>query len=115
MIHPGPAAKVFLVCGPTDMRKGYDGLYALVENRLARDPRSGHLFVFCNRTRTRLKVLCWDGSGLWVCAKRLEQGRFHWPEDADGARTLSPEQWMMLAGGIDLRQSELRRWYRTGK
>ena len=56
--------------------KGFDGLFGLVRQRLEADPLSGHLFLFCNRPRTRLKVLLWDGSGLWVCAKRLEKGRY---------------------------------------
>ena len=113
MIHPGPAAKVFIVCGVTDMRKGYDGLCAMVEHGLKQAPQSGHLFVFCNRTRTRLKVLFWDGSGLWVCSKRLEKGRFFWPESPETAVRLSAEEWMMLAGGIDLKNTQARRWSRT--
>ncbi|MCC6264050.1 MAG: IS66 family insertion sequence element accessory protein TnpB, partial [Bryobacterales bacterium] len=64
----------------TDMRKGFEGLYGLVRDELRCDPLSGHLFLFANASRTRLKLLFWDGSGLWVCAKRLEKGRFHWPE-----------------------------------
>jgi transposase len=112
MIDPGPSARVYVVCGATDMRKGYDGLHALVSHRLKQDPLSGHLYVFCNRERTRLKVLCWDGSGLWVCAKRLERGRFYWPESKEAARTVSREEWMMLVGGWDLRDTQPRRWYR---
>ena len=66
---------------PVDMRKeGFEGLYGLVRDQLGADPLSGHLFLFSNRTRTRLKALVWDGSGLWVCAKRLEKGRFGLPE-----------------------------------
>ena len=75
MIVPGPATRIFLAPGPTDLRRSFDGLHGLVRAQLKEDPRSGHLFLFCNRLRTRLKVLCFDGSGLWVCAKRLEQGR----------------------------------------
>src|ERR1035437_3095021 len=59
------------------MRKGFEGLYGLVRDRLSCEPLSGHLFLFCNAQRNRLKVLVWDGSGLWVCAKRLEKGRFY--------------------------------------
>ncbi len=65
------------------MRKGFEGLYGLVRDRLSCDPLSGHLFLFCNAQRNRLKVLVWDGSGLWVCAKRLEKGRFTWPQSGD--------------------------------
>ena len=71
-----PATRVYLARGVTDMRMGFNGLYGCVTRLLERDPLSGHLFVFCNRRRTRLKILFWDGSGLWVCAKRLERGCF---------------------------------------
>ncbi len=59
------------------MRKGFEGLYGLVRDRLSCEPLSGHLFLFCNAQRNRLKVLVWDGSGLWVCAKRLGERAFH--------------------------------------
>jgi len=76
MIPLSPATRVFVVTGATDMRKGFKGLYGIVASRLGMDSTSGHLFVFCNATRTRIKVLTWDGSGLWLCNKRLESGRF---------------------------------------
>ena len=69
-----------MAVGATDMRKGFEGLYGLVRDRLQLEPLSGHLFIFCNKASNRLKVLFWDGSGLWVCAKRLERGRFSWPD-----------------------------------
>jgi len=96
------------------MRKGFDGLYGLVRDRLLCEPLSGHLFLFCNAQRNRLKVLLWDGSGLWVCAKRLSKGCFRWPPsgDAQGKVVLSHEELTLLLGGIDLRQGERRRWYR---
>src|SRR5205823_2975063 len=97
------------------MRKGFDGLYGLVRDQLAQDPLSGHLFLFSNRTHTRLKALVWDGSGLWVCAKRLEKGRFHWPA-ATGARsvTMRAEELAMLLNGIDLEQARPRKnWMRA--
>ena len=75
------ATRVFLLPGVTDMRKGFEGLRSLAEHRLNQDPLSGHLFVFCNRHCNRLKVLFWDGTGLWVCAKRLEGGRLDWPRE----------------------------------
>jgi hypothetical protein len=65
----GPATRIYLAAGVTDMRKGFEGLYGLVRDRLSCEPLSGHLFLFCNAQRNRLKVLVWDGSGLWVCAK----------------------------------------------
>src|SRR5271168_4949529 len=67
------------------MRKGFEGLFGLVRNRLSCEPLSGHLFLFCNGQRNRLKVLVWDGSRLWVCAKRLEKGRFTWPQSGDAS------------------------------
>src|SRR5438045_9562991 len=78
MFGLGPATKIYIAIEGVDMRKGFDGLYGLVRDRLGQDPLSGHLFLFANRARSRLKVLVWDGSGLWVCAKRLEEGRCRW-------------------------------------
>ena len=97
------------------MRKGFDGLYGLVRQRLQADPLSGHLFLFCNRPRTRLKVLFWDGSGLWVCAKRLEKGCFSWPQDpsAEAKASINAEEFAMLLGGIDLSQTRRKTWWRA--
>ena len=75
----GPATKIYLAVGATDLRKGFEGLYGMVKDRLGLEPLSGHLVFFCNGSRNRIKVLFWDGSGLWICAKRLEKGRFSWP------------------------------------
>jgi transposase len=69
----GPATRIYLAVGATDMRKGFNGLYGIVRDRLQCDPLSGHVFLFSNAQRNRLKVLFWDRSGLWVCAKRLEK------------------------------------------
>jgi len=82
------------------MRKGFEGLYGLVRERLSCEPLSGHLFLFCNAQRNRLKVLVWDGSGLWVCAKRLAKGRFSWPQsgDAQGKVVLSHERALSIIG-----------------
>ena len=76
------AARVFLATGHTDMRKGFDGLFALVENVIREDPFSGNLFVFRNRRRDRLKVLWWDRDGLAIFYKRLESGSYQFPLDA---------------------------------
>lgn len=96
------------------MRKGFEGLYGLVRDRLLCEPLSGHLFLFCNAQRNRLKILVWDGSGLWVCSKKLLKGRFSWIEsgDAQGKVVLSHEELSLLIGGIDLRQTKSKRWYR---
>ena len=114
MFGIGPATRIYLAAGATDMRKGFEGLYGLVRDRLLCDPQSGHLFVFCNAARNRLKVLVWDGSGLWVCSKKLSKGRFSWiaSGDAQGKVNLSHEELSLLLGGIDLRQTRSKRWYR---
>lgn len=111
----GPATRIYLAAGSTDMRKGFEGLYGLARDRLSLEPLSGHVFVFANARRNRLKLLFWDGSGLWVCAKRLEKGRFGWPEAAGPQTrvTLSREELALLVGGIDLAMTRpRRRWYR---
>jgi transposase len=110
----GLATKIYVAIEAVDMRKGFDGLYGLVRDQLGADPLSGHLFLFSNRTRTRLKALVWDGSGLWVCAKRLEKGRFRWPAASEKHRsvTLRAEELAMLVNGLDLKQTQPRKWYR---
>ena len=114
MFGLGPATRIYLAAGATDMRKGFEGLYGLVRDRLLCDPLSGHVFLFLNAQRNRLKLLFYDGSGLWVCAKRLEKGRFGWPAVENGQLkiVLSPEELVLLLGGIDLSQAERRRWHR---
>jgi transposase len=114
MFGYGPATRIYLASGATDMRKGFEGLYGLVRDRLLCEPLSGHVFVFANAQRNRLKLLFWDGSGLWVCAKRFEKGRFRWPEVAAGETkvVLSHAELTMLVGGIDLAATRRRRWYR---
>jgi transposase len=96
------ATRIYLAPGATDMRKGFNGLYGLVRDQLLCDPLSGHLFLSSNAQRNRLKVLFWDTTGLWVCAKKLEKGRFHWPKagDARAKIVLSHEEFAMLVGGI---------------
>jgi transposase len=113
MFGLGPATKIYLGVEAVDMRKGFDGLYGLVRDRLGEDPLSGHLFLFSNRSRTRLKALVWDGSGLWVCAKRLEKGRFHWPEANSPSVAMRAEELAMLLNGLDVAQARPRKnWMR---
>ncbi|MGJ5814504.1 IS66 family insertion sequence element accessory protein TnpB [Paludibaculum fermentans] len=114
MFSWGPATRIYLAAGATDMRKGFEGLFGLVRDRLQLEPLSGHVFLFSNAQRNRLKLLIWDGSGLWVCTKRLEKGRFWWPA-ADGNEVkvvLSSEELALLLGGIDLAGSRRRAWFR---
>lgn len=117
MLSVGPATRIYLAAGATDLRKSFDSLSALVSGVLQGDPLSGHLFVFCNRRRDRLKALCWDQTGLWICAKRLEGGRFWWPENAPsmgaGKVELSAARLAALLEGLDLADAKGRRgWYR---
>jgi len=115
MFGVGPATRIYLAAGTTDLRKNFDGLYGLVRDRLSCDPLSGHIFLFSNAQRNRLKLIFWDGSGLWVCAKRLERGRFRWPEATgqEAKVTLSHEELILLIGGIDLTQTRRRAWHRV--
>jgi len=110
----GLATKIYVAVEAVDMRKGFEGLYGLVRDQLCHDPLSGHVFLFANKTKTRLKALVWDGSGLWVCAKRLEKGRFRWPEAKPQQRavTMRSEELAMLVNGLDLKQTRQRNWYR---
>lgn len=110
----GPATRIYLAVGATDMRKGFEGLFGLARDKLQCSPLSGHVFLFCNAQRNRLKLLVFDSSGLWVCAKRLEEGRFSWPQggDAQGKVVLSHEELTLLLSGIDLAQTQRKRWYR---
>ena len=95
--------KVHLALGYTDMRKGLDGLAMLVQGTLKQDPFSGHLFAFRGRRASMLKILFWDGNGLCLFTKRLDQGGFVWPVMAgfEGSITLTPAQLAMLIEGID--------------
>lgn len=114
MFGLGPATRIYLAAGATDMRKGFEGLYGLVRDQLQLEPLSGHIFLFSNAQRNRLKLLFWDGSGLWVCAKRLEKGRFRWPASVSGQSkvVLGHEELALLLGGIDLAGSKHRAWFR---
>jgi transposase len=104
MIAAPVGVRVWLAAGVTDMRKGFDGLAALVAHRLEADPFAGHLFVFRGRRGDRIKVLWWDGDGLCLYAKRLERGRFVWPQATEGKVLLSAAQLSMLLEGIDWRR-----------
>ena len=104
--------RIYLAVEPVDMRKQYDGLWAIAQQKLREDPRGGAVFVFTNGDRNRLKLLHWDGSGVWVMAKRLEKGRFTWPVGSDQTRiTLAPEALTMLLAGIDLKEGCQKAWY----
>ncbi len=103
MLQPPPGMRVFLACGTTDMRKGFDGLAAQIQLVLAQDPHGGALFAFRGRRGDLIKCLWWDGQGLVLYTKRLERGRFVWPQASGGVVTLTAAQLSMLLEGIDWR------------
>jgi len=115
MIPIGPATRIYLAAGATDLRKGFEGLSDLVQHRFKQDPLSGHLFAFANRRATRIKLLYWDGTGTWLCAKKLAKGSFHWPRtgtaETAALRVLAAELTLLLSG-IDLERSRTRAWWR---
>jgi transposase len=112
MFAMGAATRIYVAAGATDMRKSFNGLEGLIRERLACDPTSGHIFLFANARRNRLKLVFFDGCGLWVCARRMEGGTLHWPEAESGKVQLSREQFALLIGGIDLTETRERKWYR---
>ena len=103
MIGLPSSTRVWIVAGHTDMRKGFDGLAAMVQTALAANPFCGHVFVFRGKRGDILKVLWFDGQGLILLAKRLERGRFVWPQATSGSVSLTPAQLSMLLEGIDWR------------
>jgi transposase len=114
MLSFSGSLKVFVVVEACDMRKGFNGLHALVSERLGEDLKQGALFVFSNRQHTRLKIICWDGTGIWLLTKRLEAGTFSWPKPSEPQTTklsLTPQALAMLTDGIDLRGAKMRPWY----
>jgi transposase len=99
--------KVYLACGGTDMRKSIDGLAALVQEGFALDPFSPSLFVFCNKSRNKLKILQWDHNGFWLHYRRLEKGKFEWPDgDKHHPVATSRRELNWLLDGLSLRQTQ---------
>jgi transposase len=105
------AVRVYLATRPADMRKSFDGLAALASGRMALDPLSGHLFVFVNRRRDRIKVLYWDRDGLAVWAKRLERGTFRLPAAGAESFEMTTAELAALLAGIDLNTARRRARY----
>ena len=112
MLSLPPSVRIFVALAPTDMRKQFDGLSIEVRRVIARDPLSGHLFVFFNRRRTMVKVLYWDRDGFCMLAKRLERGTFRLPEaNTEGAIEIDPGTLGLILEGLDLRgATRQRRW-----
>lgn len=114
MLSLPTSVRIYLARGATDMRKSIDGLSAVTRQVLEHDPVSGHLFVFCNARRDRIKILYWERTGFWLLHKRLERGTFAWPVPADGDAKqveLPATDLAALLGGLDLRDAKRRRWY----
>jgi transposase len=109
MIALPPGAHIWLAAGVTDMRKGFGGLAALVQETLAENPFSGQMFVFRGRRGDLVKLLWWSGDGMNLYAKRLERGRFVWPQASSGTVHLTSAQLSMLLEGIDWRRPT-RKW-----
>jgi transposase len=108
--------RIFLARHATDMRKGCASLVAVVENAFGHDPYAGDIFVFIGKHKNRVKIVAWDRSGFWLCAKRLEQGTFAVPTgaavvDGTGTMTLSPAQIQMLLEGIDVHRATYHAQY----
>ena len=114
MIHLPASVRVYLCAAPCDMRRGFDGLHALVVDKLQLDALAGHLFVFANRRRDRVKILYWDRDGFAVWAKRLEQGTYAMPFDEEGRqvrREITAHELGALLSGIDLSEAKRRKRY----
>ena len=99
--------RVHLACGATDLRKSIDGLSILVQEYFQLDPFSNCLFVFCNRSKDKIKILHWDHNGFWLYYKRLEKGRFKWPSTGDGTTlNISEREFRWLLDGLSLEQKQ---------
>jgi transposase len=114
MIPLSPATRIYLASGVTDLRKSFEGLSDQITHQFKEDPLSGNLFVFVNRRKNRIKLLYFDGTGIWVCAKRLMgQGCFAWPDAGEpGALRILAEELTLLLTGIDLEKTRARPWWR---
>jgi transposase len=110
----GPATRIYVALGATDMRKGCDGLYGLVRDKLGLEVRSGHLFLFANARRNRLKILYWDGTGPLELRQTAGTWKNSWPvaEDQSDRVNLSHEELSLLLGGIDLTRTRRKDWHR---
>jgi transposase len=110
MLNVSGTTRVLVATVPVDLRGSFNRLYGYVVEHLMGDPLSGNLFLFTNRRRNRIKILWFDGSGLWVCAKRLERGRFTWPVSEQGQVTLRGEEFSALIHGLEVHTKA--GWYR---
>ena len=109
MIGPPSNTQIWIAAGVTDLRRGFDGLSALVQNKLEKSPLSGQVFIFRGRRGDLVKLIWFDGDGLCLFSKRLERGKFIWPQAREGSVSLTRAQLSMLLEGIDWRRPE-RTW-----
>jgi transposase len=114
VIVASQAVRIMIATKPVDFRKGHDGLAAVAERELGLDPHSGVIIVFRAKRGDRIKVLLWDGSGIVMSYKRLEQGTFAWPKIQDGVMRLSKAQFEALFEGLDWRRVMARRVAKPG-
>lgn len=115
MLAIGPHTRIFLFPGVTDMRKSFDGLRSTIEqSSIEALPQCGHLFGFANRRRNMTKFLYWDGTGFWVCAKKLQKGTFWWPPtESEATKEITSEQLLALLGGLALPNQQRSNWLRV--
>jgi len=104
MSWPLSPSQVFLAVEPVDIRLGVDGLSRRVQDSLGKIPCDGSAYAFRNRAGNRIKLLIWDGTGVWMCVRRLHQGRFTWPQSHDTVFSLSQTDWQWLTTGVDWRR-----------
>lgn len=110
MLSRGLSAQVYLATGSTDMRKSIDGLAAIVQLSFSLDPFSTNLFVFCNKSQNKIKILQWEHNGFWLYYRRLEKGRFHWPnQNKSETVRVSQRELNWLLDGLELEQKHAHR------
>lgn len=111
MLSFNHSAKVFLACGATDMRRSIDGLSIMVQMTFKLDPFTNAIFVFCNRNKDKIKILYWEHNGFWLYYRRLERGRFKWPDSADSVSTMEVTERELdwLLSGLDIHEKGAHR------
>ena len=107
MLDLAGGTTVYLACGVTDLRKSYNGLAAIIKLKFHLDPYSRCMFAFCNRRRTSIKILQWDGSGFWILMKRLDRDSFHWPDTPDELQKVTLKEMHWLCDVFHLLRREL--------